>query len=70
MLLPNRFSRPSSTKFCLGTTSPPRPKRAPWSWPGATSSTTPGADTARRRWWPQPTTNAPLPRSPMERRRP
>jgi len=47
--LPNRSFRPSSTKFYPGTTSPPRPKRALWSWPGATSSTTPGGGTARRR---------------------
>lgn len=46
---PNRSFRPSSTKFFHGTTSSPRPKRAPWSWTGATSSTTPGGDTARRR---------------------
>ena len=49
MLRPSRSSPPSSTKFCPGTTSPPRPKHAVWSWPGATSSTTPGDGTARRR---------------------
>jgi len=45
---PRRSSPPSNTRSCPGTTSPPRTKHAGSCSPGATSSTTPGAATARQ----------------------
>jgi hypothetical protein len=47
--LRRRSSRPSNTRSCPDTTSPPKPRRATSWWHGAKTSTTPGAGTARRR---------------------